>query len=170
MFFCGQIVFSAIKASFKKCKRQLLVCRVWPVKQLRGRHKEERTMGGAHWSGEWPLAPAHHLRFAWHRAQAAPAVRPQPHGLSGSQLLRLHFLDEEAGSERGSVLAQAVWLISGRMRVHSVPLWDQYIQESLSKISAHPSSHRLNNSSWAFFSRETAELVVKCGSQASLKN
>lgn len=41
--FCGQILFFAIKASFKKCKRQLF-CRAWPVKQLCGRYGEQRAI------------------------------------------------------------------------------------------------------------------------------
>lgn len=63
LFFWGQILFSAIKASFKKCKRQLPVCRAWPVKQLRGRHREGRTVGGPRGlvSGSSRLLTAHSL-------------------------------------------------------------------------------------------------------------
>lgn len=37
---CDQILFFAVKASFKKCKRQL-VCRSWLAKELCGRENEK---------------------------------------------------------------------------------------------------------------------------------
>lgn len=106
MFFRGHILFSAIKASFKKCQEAVVSLQGVASEAAPWQTPRREDGGRSLWSGEWQLALARHPRFVRHGAREAPAAHSHPHSVSASQVLCPHFSDEEPGAGRGMFLPE----------------------------------------------------------------